>query len=662
MRRFMLAGLVLIAIAGSGKAIAGGSDRVTARAEGKPGLNLLQQRLLSGTAALRFERSAAANQNAAVGTRRSTVHGGAGRTVPGCPTNGGRNIRVNQECQNLADPDLAGRGQAQNETSIAQDPNDPSRLVASSNDYIRGDGNCYTHYSTDRGRSWRDSTVPTSFTRGTNFTGGYARQYWQAGGDTSVAFDTKGNAYLSCQVFNRGNAVTQNPDESSAFYVFRSTGTSGASWNFPGRPVAEASDPTGAGAPFLDKQLMTVDDHEGSPFQDRIYVTWTLFEADGTTYIYGAYSSDYGEHFSAPKLVSGDSRLCPLTHGDPTPQGACNANQYSQPFTGPDGTLYVVWSNFNVSDVKPAEDEGSGDGDAGGEDLQAAPEGKDNRVQVLMARSTDGGNTFSAPVKVADYYDLPDCATYQQGLDPGRACVPEKNATANSIFRATNYPSGVADPRDPDRVAVTFGSYINRHSNERNGCVPQGHNPDTFQALYDGVKTAGACNNDIIVSVSGNGGQTFSGTTTDVRELPSVRRGDRGTDQFWQWAAVSRTGKLAVSYYDRAYGDDEATGFSDVSLSGSRNGRDFATERVTTGSMPPATQFGGLFFGDYSGLTADTDAHPYWMDTRDPELFACRDAAGDVTVPPRVCTQSAPNADPANDQNTYTRALAIPTP
>src|SRR5215212_5023056 len=35
-------------------------------------------------------------------------------------------------------------------------------------------------------------------------------------------------------------------------------------------------------------------------------------------------------------------------------------------------------------------------------------------------RSTDGGNTFAAPVKVADFYDLPDCATYQEGPEPGQ--------------------------------------------------------------------------------------------------------------------------------------------------------------------------------------------------------------------------------------------------
>ena len=78
--------------------------------------------------------------------------------------------------------------------------------------------------------------------------------------------------------------------------------------------------------------------------------------------------------------------------------------------------------------------------------------------------------------------------------------------------------------------------------------------------------------------------------------------------------------------------------------------------------MPPPTEFAGAFFGDYSGLTADDVAHPVWMDTRDLELFACRDSAGNVTLPPAVCTAAATNAAVANDQNVYTRSLAVPLP
>ena len=65
----------------------------------------------------------------------------------------------------MSDPNLQGRGQAQNEVSVAVDPNNTNRLVASYNDYRRGDGTCGTSWSTDGGRSWNDSTVPNNFTR-----------------------------------------------------------------------------------------------------------------------------------------------------------------------------------------------------------------------------------------------------------------------------------------------------------------------------------------------------------------------------------------------------------------------------------------------------------------------------------------------------------------
>ena len=127
-----------------------------------------------------------------------------------CAENRGGNVKENQNCENVSDPDLAGRGQAQNETAIAIDPNDKNHVIASQNDYRRGDGNCYGAYSLDGGRHWSDTTIPTGFVRGTNF-GGKARQYFQAGGDTSVAWDTKGNAYLSCQLFDRGAGVSRTP-------------------------------------------------------------------------------------------------------------------------------------------------------------------------------------------------------------------------------------------------------------------------------------------------------------------------------------------------------------------------------------------------------------------------------------------------------------------
>jgi hypothetical protein len=637
MRRHLFIGVVVGAVLAL-TLLAGRSTQTTATAARTAGLTPLQQRLASGTSSARLD---APQQPAALATQRRLPSTSGAAKDGGCPADRGSNVRVNQDCQNLTDTDLAGRAQAQNETAVAVDPRDPSSLVAASNDYRRGDSSCITSYSGDGGRSWKDSTPPMGFTRGDAFGGGVARQYWHAGGDTSVAWDTKGNAYLSCLQFMRGQPTTANPDLSSGLYVYRSTGSRGASWNFPARPVAEQDDTAGTGTAMLDKQYLTVDAHQGSPFQDRVYVTWTFYAPDGTSYIYGSHSADYGEHFSAPTLVSADSALCPEALGAPTAHGRCNTNQYSQPFTGRDGALYVVWSNYNVTDFSsPA----------------------DNRMQVLLTKSTDGGDTFSAPVKVADFYELPDCVTYQ-GTSSGVACVPEKGTTTNSFFRASNYPSGAVNPLDPREIVVSVASYVNGHSDERNGCVPRGFNRDTLLPVYDGVKADGSCNNDILTSVSHDAGATFTGSSADVRTLPSVRPDDPQADQFWQWAAFDPAGRFAVSYYDRAYGDAETTGFSDISLSGSRDGSHFATTRVTSGSMPPPTQFAGAFFGDYGALTADRRrAHPVWMDTRDAALFVCRDGDGNVSLPPAVCTQGAANADVANEQNIYTRSLAIPLP
>lgn len=559
----------------------------------------------------------------------------------GCPQNLGDNVKVNQNCLNISDTNLQGRGQAQNETSIAEDTFHPDNLVASFNDYRRGDGNCYGAFSHDAGRSWTDTTIPMGFTNGATF-GGVAREYWQAGGDTAVAWDTRGNAYFQCMVFMRGPGTTNNPDLSSAVYVFRSTGNDGASWNFPGHPAVETF--TQNPAILNDKPYMTVDNHVGSPFRDRIYVTWTVFAADGSAYIYEVHSSDYGQTFSAPVVVSTTSPLCVNTFGAGTPNGTCNENQFSDPFTGPDGTLYVVYDNFNNS----------------------LSDANDNHNQILLSKSTDGGNTFSPPVLVANYNDLPDCATYQGGQDAGRACVPEKGSSMTSVFRATNYPSGAVNPLNGS-VVVTFGSYINKDSNPSNGCVPTGFAASGNNA-YTGVKTVGACNNKILESISTNGGASFNGTVTDPTTLivVSSARGQKTTDQWWQWAAFTKDGKLAVSYYDRQYGDDETTGFMDFSLSGSRNLQDFGVRRVTSSSMPTPTEFpdaqgNSVFFGDYTGLAAVNDAHPLWMDTRSPDLALCP-GTGVPGVPPKVCTfTSVPNGPMANDEDIFTSSEGVPS-
>jgi hypothetical protein len=607
-----------------------------------------------------------------------------------CGVSRGGNVKINQNCLNVTDSDLQGRGQAQNETAIAVDPNNSRHLVAGYNDYRRGDGTCGTSYSLDGGRTWNDSTAPNGFARGNagNIqnglvpppndpngpkTFGKAREYWQAAGDPSVAWDTRGNAYFSCQVFNRGTVASVNPDQSSGFLIFRSTQNDGASWDFPGRAVIINENFTGT--ILEDKQYMGIDDSTSSPFRDRIYVTWTEF-TETTAYIYASFSSDYGQTFSPKLLVSPatPTSVCPASLN---PGAGCDNNQFSQPFTAPDGTLYVIWANYNTMTGFPApdpggDDPGAGTGpNAGGAAVtNAAPTGIDNHAQILLAKSTDGGNTFSAPVKVGDYFELPDCATYQGGQDQFRNCVPEKGGQ-NSVFRAANYPSGAVNPSNPSQIVVSYGSYISHFSNEANGCVPGGFSPDFGGPLYTGVKTPGACNNKIVVSMSNNSGSSFTGTTQNVRTLPTVTgmRSQQTADQWFHWEAFTSRGKLVVSSYDRAFGDSETTGTSDITVSSTSDlsALNFDTQRVTRSSMPIPTQFGdgisphgGDFWGDYAGVaTVGDNAVPIWSDTREQDLFVCP-GTGVPGVPPTLCSATEPNGLTANDEDIFTDSVNLP--
>ena len=175
------------------------------------------------------------------------------------------------------------------------------------------------------------------------------------------------------------------------------------------------------------------------------------------------------------------------------------------------------------------------------------------------------------------------------------------------------------------------------------------------------MKVPGACNNDIIVSSSANGGLTFDGTAADPRTMPvaTTEPGQATTDQFWQWFSFTKNGKLATSYYDRQYATDEATGYSDVSLSGSGTGAAWVVQRVTSSPMPPPTQFSGTFFGDYTGLDAWENANPLWMDTRNPEIFT-----GGACGAPVYSTCTGTYSDTglvANDQDVYTANLPVPS-
>jgi hypothetical protein len=93
-----------------------------------------QERLLSGFAAFELAKSGNDNPGGPQSTNNYFPKGSGD-----CVNNNSPIIKVNQNCLNLTDPDLQGRAQAQNETSVKVNPNNTNQVVASYNDYRRGD-------------------------------------------------------------------------------------------------------------------------------------------------------------------------------------------------------------------------------------------------------------------------------------------------------------------------------------------------------------------------------------------------------------------------------------------------------------------------------------------------------------------------------------------
>ncbi len=194
------------------------------------------------------------------------------------------------------------------------------------------------------------------------------------------------------------------------------------------------------------------------------------------------------------------------------------------------------------------------------------------------------------------------------------------------------------DPTNPGRVVVTFGSYINKDSKEANGCVPTGFSQYGINTLHRGEGRRCVQQRHPDQRTSSDGGKTFTGTTQDPRVEPTVNPDAAAGDDrpVLAMGGVHTTGparRHATTTGSTATTRPSAD--SDVSISGSkRPRRRSACDRVTSSSMPPPTQFGGQFYGDYTGLAASQKAFPIWMDTRDPELFLCP-GTGKPGVPPR---------------------------
>lgn len=268
------------------------------------------------------------------------------------------------------------RGAPQNETAIAVDPNNSQRIVAAANDYVTGtwtcqingapcsafgDGYSGTYFSNDGGATWCCASKPDGSNIGTLIPGveHLVGGQYDAGGDPSVAFDSRGHVYYAGLGFDRTappNTVAVNKG------TFDSSGS--LSWASP-----VFINQTTAPSTLNDKPWLTVDSHAASPFRDNVYVTWTrfVFNPANGRYVQSpiavAVSSDGGRTFSSPQLIVGNVLY----------------SQGSRPVVGPDGTVYVFW-----------------DGSTRLATLDS----------IWVVKSTDGGKSWSKPVAVSQLVDI----------------------------------------------------------------------------------------------------------------------------------------------------------------------------------------------------------------------------------------------------------------
>jgi len=314
--------------------------------------------------------------------------------------------------QNSPDVPVTGEtGVTQSENAVFIDPSDDDILLNSNNSttWILGAAQdiygADALYSTDAGLGWGGSVHGTD---GAN------------NGDPSTAIGLNGWWYLGMITGDYGQAVSRSQDQ-------------GKTWT----RVKVGNGPV-SGNGLLDKNHLWIDNSPASPYNGYLYDAWTnmIPGAADTNQVELTRSADHGVTWSLPANISSAASALQLNHG-------VNIN------TGPAGEVYVAWS---IYDAWPADENAIGFAkslNGGGsfapatriinniKGIRATMTGKAMRVNsfpsmavdnstgpnrghiylvwsnvgypgintgtdidVYLIRSSDGGNTWSAPIRV----------------------------------------------------------------------------------------------------------------------------------------------------------------------------------------------------------------------------------------------------------------------
>jgi hypothetical protein len=264
------------------------------------------------------------------------------------------------------------------EEHIAVDPSNSNNLVAMISDFsILRAGFFFNtskfSVSTNNGSSWSESFVPLNASKFPVTSEGHV---WQANSDPVVAIDKLGNVYLAnlyIQVNSVGNATNDG------FYVCSAPMSSGPTFTAAScRPVRTNLNATSV---FEDKDWIATDNSTAAT-SGNVYAIWTHFTASSDM-IFFSRSTDHGMTWSTPIQIN--------------PASQNGAVQGSQVAVGPAGQVYVSYEVFFAG----------------------------NKGQHFIAKSTDGGISFGAPVAQTPIFNnLSFGATYRDNSFPALAVSP----------------------------------------------------------------------------------------------------------------------------------------------------------------------------------------------------------------------------------------------
>ena len=483
----------------------------------------------------------------------------------------GHNILVNQDFN----------FRAQNETSIAINPNNPKHIVTGYNDYRAGwpiGGGFSTSF--DGGKTWHDGLI--TFPALTTIEGIVEPPVGT--GDPAVAFDNDGGVHHISIGFSASWC------ENGVFHYRSDDG--GVSWWRPviatGQGVVDYWPYATDCSVFLDKEYVAVD-NSGGPHDGRIYVTYTRFFFEGgTSYfespIYLSYSDDGGSSWTVVGEINGASAdLCEFqadTTGGTGPGATgpdataydCDENQFSYPVVGSDGTLYVHFFN----EQNESEWDVAGDFDD----------------QILVVRVDPDSFAVDGPYQVTMVAD--GLTNYPISPFNGRQTV------CNGGWRL-NAAGNIA-------IAPNDDLYVIWADNRNGDTFPF----PTFVSAADGSCPGGLnTSTDAFVSKSSDGGATWSAPQR-------ISNDPADFDNWFPWITVSDNGWVYAVYYDRRISGDNT--LTDAWVAVSKNGG--ATWSEYRASETSSNFFNGFFggpsfIGDYNGIAAvGKKAYPFWTDSR----------------------------------------------